>query len=271
MADLNTIWTAEDTAAVAPATDGDNNYSGSNNGGVVDNLHGGPGDDTINAQNGSDFVYGGAGDDALYGGNGQDTLYGGSGDDTLYGGTGNDTLIGGKDDDTLYGEQGTNTFVFRFEVTVTEGETYYFRPNDDGTGGDTPNANANPEAWANYLAQLEAWRAEMEAQYGSDYDMTDESVTLTNKKWGGDTYEYDNSFTTGGVSIEGEGDDRVMDWTAGEDNVLRLEGITEEQFELYAVWGDDGSGNLKLTLGDSSITFLGGVTQEMVTSAIVWA
>jgi len=66
-----------------------------------DTIHGGPGNDCINAGSGEDVVYGGAGNDTIYGGNHSDLLYGGPGDDYIDGGWHTDTCID-YDDATLF-------------------------------------------------------------------------------------------------------------------------------------------------------------------------
>ena len=76
-------------------------------------VEGGKGDDTIHAEGdgaggsggpGDDVLDGDAGSQSLSGDQGDDTLYGGPGDDRLYGGVGADTLYGNSGDDTLYGD-----------------------------------------------------------------------------------------------------------------------------------------------------------------------
>ncbi|TAN49555.1 MAG: calcium-binding protein [Methylococcaceae bacterium] len=77
-----------------------------------------PLDDTLQGQNGGDWLYGMRGDDTLVGGLGDDRLYGGSnadflrsqtGDDQLWGGNGDDRLNSGDNDDGLYGGIGSDT------------------------------------------------------------------------------------------------------------------------------------------------------------------
>jgi hypothetical protein len=89
-------------------------------GGVDDDIISGlAGNDMIFALDGADVLYGDAGNDSLFGLNGNDLLYGGDGGDTLSGGAGADNLYGGAGDDFLrsdadgdliYGGDGNDTF-----------------------------------------------------------------------------------------------------------------------------------------------------------------
>ena len=83
-----------------------------------DTISGLGGNDTISALDGDDVLYGDDGNDTLYAGGGQDTLYGGAGndfsygetgDDFIYGEDGNDGASGGDGNDTLYGGAGNDT------------------------------------------------------------------------------------------------------------------------------------------------------------------
>jgi len=62
-------------------------------------LHGGAGDDHLNAGGGPSVLLGDAGADMLNGGSGRDILIGGTGQDRLVGGGGDDVLIGGNTSD----------------------------------------------------------------------------------------------------------------------------------------------------------------------------
>jgi Ca2+-binding RTX toxin-like protein len=72
-------------------------------------LAGGPGDDIIYGGGGNDIIDGGDGNDIIYGGSGDDTIYGGNGDDIIYAGAGDDTIYGDAGNDKLYGEEGNDT------------------------------------------------------------------------------------------------------------------------------------------------------------------
>ncbi|MFC3125070.1 glycerophosphodiester phosphodiesterase family protein [Pseudoroseomonas globiformis] len=89
----------------ADATDGDDAVSG---GSGIDFISGGAGDDVLHGQGGDDVLDGGSGNDLLNGGAGKDTLLGGGGNDRLFGGAGNDVLKGGSGIDHLDGGDGND-------------------------------------------------------------------------------------------------------------------------------------------------------------------
>ncbi|HEY2412410.1 MAG TPA: Ig-like domain-containing protein, partial [Pirellulaceae bacterium] len=103
---------SDDDSATAPETAQDDQ----------DFLQGGPGNDTLYGQGGTDTLDGGwdlsnlsyvgyyteDGDDTLFGGSGNDTLSGGTGDDKELGGLGNDTIDGDTGDDLLLGGAGND-------------------------------------------------------------------------------------------------------------------------------------------------------------------
>lgn len=267
-----------------------------NGGNDDDVLYGNTGNDVLNGGNHDDELWGGAGDDELNGGNHDDVLYGGSGNDVLNGGDHEDVLVGGAGDDDLWGGNGNDHFVFRFAVEAGEGEytTVYFRPNDDGDGGDTPDGHANPQAWLNYLQQLSAWRAEMQELYGDDLEDDKVDIELVNKnidkfilKYGDDlaafdaedwaeidllakTLSFDNSWTYGdggAATIQGEGHDTIHDWgnhSEGGQNTLYFYGLSDSNGDLN-YWGDwltssVEDGNTVISWNGGSITLLGVAT-----------
>lgn len=71
-----------------------------------DDLHGGAGNDTIAAGEGSNYLRGNEGADFLTGGAGFDDMHGNTGSDTLDGGAGADWVVGGQDEDRLRGGDG---------------------------------------------------------------------------------------------------------------------------------------------------------------------
>jgi Ca2+-binding RTX toxin-like protein len=74
-----------------------------------DHVFGGRGADVIYGGDGNDLLIGGSGDDIIFGEGGNDRIFGGSGDDALYGGECDDTLSGGEGDDNLEGGEGDDT------------------------------------------------------------------------------------------------------------------------------------------------------------------
>ena len=83
------------------------NYTG---GSASENIQGGAGNNTINANNGNNIIHGGSGDDTLSAGSGSDIIYGGTGNDTINAGNGNDRIHGGAGSDTLQGGNAGENF-----------------------------------------------------------------------------------------------------------------------------------------------------------------
>lgn len=239
-------------------------------------------DETIVIQNAGDLEFTGAiqhgadvkhqEDDSLVGTDGADILAGGKGDDVIEGGAGNDLLIGGELKEITNGNNagdyqvdsaGADTFVFNFTLNNSAGATYYFRPNEDGTGGDTPNQNANQSAWQNYMDQLADWRALMEQEFGSDADQSATGEALyTVKKTVGTLGEYDNSFTVGGeLTIEShDGTDTILKWDRDGGDKLELDGLdglTLAEFDALFDVALNAEGDTVLSWDGGSITIDG--------------
>jgi len=95
-----------DGASDAIADQFGNTLTGTTNGDILVGLGGG---DTINANNGANFIIGGA---AVTDPNdGNDTITSGTGNDTIYGNGGNDQITSGGGQDLVYGGVGTDTIV----------------------------------------------------------------------------------------------------------------------------------------------------------------
>ena len=132
---------------------------------VVENVHGGDGDDTLTGNAAANELTGGRGDDSLRGGSGDDHLEGGTGadvlrgdngndhldagdgndalaghagDDNLYGGAGNDFLYGNGDNDMLWGGTGNDVLIGESGDDVLRGESGH----DYLNGGDGNDALA---------------------------------------------------------------------------------------------------------------------------------
>jgi hypothetical protein len=238
-------------------------------------------DETIVIQNAGNLEFTGAiqhgadvkhqENDSLVGTDGADILAGGKGDDIIEGGAGNDLLIGGELKEITNGNNagdyqvdsaGADTFVFNFTLNNSAGTTYYFRPNEDGTGGDTPNQNANLSAWQNYMDQLADWRASMEQEFGTDADQSATGEALyTVKKTVGTLGEYDNGFTVGGeLSIEShDGTDIILKWD-GDSDQLALNGLSGLQLAEFDALFDvalNAEGDTVLSWDGGSITIDG--------------
>ena len=233
--------------------------------------------DTIVIQNHGDFSYEGelsVGDSAaneLTGTATSDIIAGDKGNDIIEGGEGDDLLIGGELRLLTNGNNagqyqtdgaGSDTFVFNFGLSHSTGTTYYFRPNEDGDGGDTPNQNANLSAWQNYMDQLEAWRGSMADKFGADADASSTGQALyTVKKSVGSLGSYDNSYTVGGDgwTIEShDGTDRILQW--GEGDKLQLNGLSGLDLATFDDLFDvalNNEGDTVLTWDGGSITIDG--------------
>lgn len=141
-----------DTASYATSTtpvtvslkSGTSSGEGSDTLGLVENVSGGAGDDTIEGSDAGNKLTGNGGADVLLGGRGMDTLLGNSGDDTIKGGhgddvidghDGDDALNGGNGADTLRGWSGNDTFVPGGGNDVVKG----------GAGDDTVNFASTPD------------------------------------------------------------------------------------------------------------------------------
>ncbi|WP_211442385.1 calcium-binding protein [Collimonas humicola] len=89
-------WTLEDIAKRVVGTAGNDIYTGF--AGIVNQMQGLAGDDTLTGREMADTLDGGIGNDTLDGGIGNDILLGGVGNDVLKGGAGNDTYVLSKGD-----------------------------------------------------------------------------------------------------------------------------------------------------------------------------
>jgi hypothetical protein len=183
------------------------------------------------------LTIGGSDADTLIGTEAADIIVGYKGADIIEGGAGDDLLIGGElhllENGPNAGEYtadaaGADTFVFNFGLSHSEATTYYFRPNAEGTNGDTPNINGNLSAWQNYMDQLAEWRSAMSAEFGVD---ADQSMTgdarYTVKKAVGSLGQFDNSFTVGGEGWKidsHDGTDTILQF--GDGDALKLNGLS---------------------------------------------
>ncbi len=90
---------------------------------VIEDAHGGHGDDAINGNEAANYISGHDGDDSLYGADGDDDLNGDSGKDTLSGGHGSDHLDGGLDEDTAdYSASGAGVVIDLLNGTALGGD-----------------------------------------------------------------------------------------------------------------------------------------------------
>lgn len=198
-------------------------------------LAGGANSDTINGSAHNDIVHGaagndvadaGGGDDIVWGGAGLDTLRGSDGDDQLWGGLGNDNLDGGTGDDFLFAGSGADT------VTGGEGADLML----GGLGNDTMTGGAGDDVLVG----------------GANAD------TLTGEA-GADIF----IFAQGDSSVGATGQDKVTDFTRGEDR-LDLTSFTRplhivdafghHAFELVITDNDNGTTLLQIDLNGDGVS-----------------
>jgi len=112
---------------------------------VIENAHGGDGDDVITGNNVDNELFGWRGADSLSGGLGGDSLFGGAGADTLWGGSGSDFFryesSGHGGDDVMDFSHADDAFAFDYSQfgqasagTLAVGQ--FFTDLDDVTGSD---------------------------------------------------------------------------------------------------------------------------------------
>ena len=99
-------------------------------------LNGDNGNDWLYGRGGADTISGGQGGDRLDGGNDNDTLTGNAGDDKLFGRAGLDSLDGGGGNDTLTGDAGADKLFGRAGLDRLNG----------GSGNDTINGAADADS-----------------------------------------------------------------------------------------------------------------------------
>jgi Ca2+-binding RTX toxin-like protein len=117
--DGNDTITADDVTNYLRGEAGDDTIAG---GAAFDDINGNQGNDTAHGNDGNDWVVGGKDSDMLFGDFGDDIVWGNLGNDTLNGGPGDDQVRGGQGNDVLNGGSGAD-FVSgdRGDDTVTGG------------------------------------------------------------------------------------------------------------------------------------------------------
>ncbi|MQY41625.1 hypothetical protein GG681_03155 [Epibacterium sp. SM1969] len=180
----------------------------------ADLLIGEGGDDTILGGNGRDFIRAGTDNDMVRGGNGADRILGNEGNDVLRGGYGRDTLNGGEGNDQIYGGKGYDLL-------------YGSRGHDRLFG--------------------EARNDTLRGQLGDDSLFGGSGNDMLFGGQGNDLLRggAGNDFFNGGagddvfVFTSGNGDDRIVNFAAGEDTIRIQDGADSLEDLSFETLGDD--------------------------------
>jgi len=148
----------------------------SGNGGS-DTIFAGDGNDTVRGGAGADTLGGGSGDDQLWAGGGNDLLYGGSGADKIGGGDGDDEVWAGGGNDTVYGSDGAD----KIGVGLGDDEIWA------GTGNDIAFAGLGRNRIGGGLGNDTLWGGDdADSFYGGDDDDELGGGGGNDDLWGGD-------------------------------------------------------------------------------------
>ncbi len=155
----------------------------------ANSIFGGAGDDSIQGGAGQDYLRGDAGADRIFGGADFDDINGNTGNDTASGGEGSDWVVGGQDNDSLSGDDGADIVYGNLGNDTCDGG-----PGDDLIRGGQGDDSLIGGAGADFVS----------GDRGSD--------TLS----GGGGADIFNVFV-------GAGADRILDFSAGEGDRVRVE------------------------------------------------
>jgi Ca2+-binding RTX toxin-like protein len=216
----------------------------------VENLQGGPNNDTLTGSTldnviqglgGGDTIMGIGGDDSLFGDFtsnsgtfGDDTLNGGNGDDTLAGGGGGDNMIGGNDFDFV----DYSSFAGFNDLTITAnniandgaaGENDNLQTTVEGIIGGSGNDNITGASGPNTLRGGQGADT-LNGAGGNDILQGDRCCSffadVFNGGDGNDTASYRDHFTAVTVDIDGVADDGQLLGAEGDNVQTNVENVT---------------------------------------------
>jgi Ca2+-binding RTX toxin-like protein len=185
-------------------------------------LKGGVAADELHGGVGDDYLRGDGGDDLIFGGAGFDDINGNTGRDTESGGDGDDWVVGGQNDDSLYGDGGADIVYGNLGSDTAEG----------GVGDDIVRGGQGDDS--------------VSGGGGNDFVSGDRGADTMSGGPGADVFNF----------FHDAGRDRIIDFSAAEDDRLRIEGsvVSIQQSGLDTI----------VDLGGGDQVVLVGVTASML-------
>ena len=159
-------------------------------GGGADTLYGGDGDDTLLESAGANYLRGDAGNDSVSGGSGFDDINGNMGNDTLRGNAGEDWVVGGRDNDLVFGGEAFDIVYGNMGNDTVDG----------GAGNDWVRGGQGDDS--------------VMGGAGDDWIWGDRGADTLSGGEGADLFH----------SFVGVGTDRILDFSFGSGDRLKLEG-----------------------------------------------
>ena len=234
----------------------------------IENAITGAGDDIVTGNGNRNNLEGGGGDDTLLGGSGNDTLSGSDGDDSLIGGAGNDRLLGGSGNDILRDASGENLLdggAGADTLTGGSGPDRITGGGEDAASGDLADlllggggddlligGYGNDTLRGGDGADVERGGLGDDRIYGDDGN---------DRLWGGDGSDYlyggagadslcgqgGNDRLTGNAGADrffhsglaSDGTDIVLDYSAGDRDLLIFQDATVSIDDFHIVWAND--------------------------------
>jgi len=221
-------------------------------------LRGMNGDDTLRGEGGNDLIRGGDGEDSIYGGDnndilrggrdadyiegnaGIDTIWGGGAADEIYGGLGNDTIRGGSGADRIYGDGGN-------DILYGNGGRDYL--NGGGNNDTMYGGNGNDRLVGG---------SGHDTMFGEDDDDILDGQAGHDIYWGGngaDTFIFNGN---------DNGNDRIEDYTAAENDVITFRDVSG--VDSFVISGND----IVITVGSQVVTVVDGFLEGLVEADLVF-